>query len=300
MSLVECVPNFSDGRSPDVLAAIVGAIRDVRGARVLDMSQDPDHNRCVVTFVAPPDAATRAAFEAARTARDHIDVSRHEGVHPRMGAMDVCPFVPLQGGAMEVCVESAHELGRRMGAELAIPAFFYGEAASRPERRELPQVRRGGFEFLKSRIGRDPDYAPDEGPPVLHPTAGATAVGARRILIAFNVNLDSDDVGLARAIAREIREANAGLPGIRALGLALRRRGKVQVSANVCDFERTGLVKLFDEIERRAKARGVEVESSELIGLAPAAALDASIARRVRLSGFDPARHILERAIERR
>ncbi len=300
MNLVECVPNFSDGRNPDVLRALVGAIQGVRGARVLDTSQDPDHNRCVVTFVAPPDAATRAAFEAARMARALIDVSRHEGVHPRMGATDVCPFVPLQEAAMEVCVECAHELGRRLGAELDIPVFFYGEAALRPERRELPQVRRGGFEFLRSRIGSAADYAPDEGPDVIHPTAGATAIGARRILIAFNVNLDSDDLGVARAIAREIREANAGLPGIRALGLALRRRGRVQVSANVCDFERTGLVKLFEEIENRAKARGVNVESSELVGLAPAAALDASIARRVRLNGFDPARHVLERAIERR
>ena len=289
-----CVPNFSEGRRPDVLDAIVATLAGVAGVTVLDASLDADHNRAVATFAGAPGPAGEAAFRAIGEAAARIDLREHAGAHPRMGATDVCPFVPLEGTSMADCVRAAHALGARVGAELGIPVYFYGEAALRPERRALPDVRRGGYEGLAATLGRDPARAPDAGPARLHPSAGATAIGAREFLIAFNVDLDSDDLAVARAVAREVRESSGGLPGIRALGLALPSRGVVQVSTNVCDWRSTGLVRLFEEIEGRAAARGVAVRASELIGLAPRAALDAEVARRVRLRGFDPARHVVE------
>ncbi len=293
MALVECVPNFSDGRDPEVLTAIVAAVQGVAGARVLDASQDADHNRAVVTLVAPPERVVAAAFAAIGVATERIDLTRHRGAHPRMGATDVCPFVPLAGVRMEDCVRIAHALGERVGTELGVPVFYYGEAALVTGRRALPDVRRGGFEPLRAKVGSDPGYAPDAGPSALHPTAGAVAVGARGFLIAFNVLLETDDVSIAREIARAVRESNGGLPGIRALGLPL-ESGAVQVSMNVCDFERTGLVRAFEEIEALAGRRGVAIRGSELVGLAPERALDREIARRVCLADFDPDRHLIE------
>ncbi len=298
MNLLECVPNFSDGKDPHVLSSILGAIQRTSTAKILDASQDADHNRAVVTFVAEPEHAVVAAFEAISVARDLIDLRAHQGVHPRMGATDVCPFVPLDGVSMAACVEAARRLASQVGSRLGIPVFLYGEAARRPERRELPAVRRGGFEFLRERMGSDPRYEPDEGPAAIHPSAGATAIGARRILIAFNVNLDTSDLEVARKIAGGIRESNAGLPGVRALGLELKSRGRVQVSVNVCDPRRTSLIRVFDEVDDRARALGVRALSSELIGLAPASTLDADVARHIRLEGgFEP-RRVLERAME--
>jgi len=296
MALVECVPNFSEGRDRAVLEAIVAAIEGVAGVRILDASQDPDHHRAVVTLVAPPAAVGDAAFEGVRVATERIDLTRHRGVHPRMGATDVCPFVPLEGTRLADCGRIAHALGERVGGELAVPVYYYGEAATTPERRALPAVRRG-FESLRERVREGAaGHAPDAGPAELHPTAGAIAIGVRGFLIAFNVNLDTRDLAVAREIARAVRESSGGLPGIRALGLPLEKAGAVQVSMNVCDFERTGLVRVFEEVAALAREHGVEVRESELIGLAPERALNEEVARRVRLASFDPERQIVERA----
>jgi glutamate formiminotransferase len=295
--VIECVPNFSDGRDPALAAELAAAIRAVAGVRLLGWHSDPDHNRSVATFAGAPDDVRAAAFAAIACAAERIDLTRHVGVHPRLGATDVCPFVPLVPGDMSACVRAAHALGERVADELGIPVYFYGDAALRPERRDLPRVRRGGFEGLREALERDPTRAPDRGPARLHPRAGAIAIGARGFLVAFNVALESRDVDLARAIARAIRERDGGLPGIRALGLALESQGCVQVSVNLCEPERTGLVAVFTAIERLAAERGVRVRGSELVGLAPRVALDATIARAVRLPDFDPARDVLEDAL---
>ena len=297
--LLECVPNFSAGRDGALLDALASAVRGVAGAVLLDHSRDPDHNRSVLTFAGGPDAVVQAACAAARVATARIDLSRHEGVHPRMGATDVVPVVPLSGRDRAAAIAAAHAIGTQLGDALRIPVFYYGAAAPGEGERTLPAVRRGGFEALRAAIGSDPGRVPDAGPTdAIHPTAGATAVGVRPFLVAFNVDLDADDLAAAKAIAAEVRESNGGLPGIRALGLALPERGVAQVSLNVVDHERTGLVRVFERIEALARERGIGIRSSELIGLAPAAALDASIAARVRLAEFDPERHVLERRLE--
>ena len=266
---------------------------------MLDASQDPDHNRAVVTFVAEPDDAVVAGCEAMRVARDSIDLRSHQGVHPRMGATDVFPFVPLEEGDMGVCVRAARDLARRAGDSLGIPIFLYGEAARLPERCALPAVRNLGFEALGERIRVDPCFEPDAGPRVLHPSAGATAIGARTILIAFNVDLETGEIEIARRIAREIRESNGGLPGVRALGLRLPGRARTQVSMNLCDPSRTNIAQAFDEVDGRAHRLGTRAFSSELIGLAPASALNEEVARHVLLEGgFQPSR-VLEIALAR-
>ena len=296
--LVECVPNFSDGRSDDFLRTVGDAVERV-GARVLDASQDADHNRAVVTFVAPIEEAVGASFAAIELATARIDVTKHEGVHPRIGATDVFPFVPLGDTTIEQCTQLAHALGARVGDELSVPVFFYGAAARLPERRNLPRVRRGGLEGVRDRVrSGDPDDVPDEGPTYAHPTAGFCAIGARPFLVAFNVNLESDDVTAAQEIAREIRASSGGLAGIRALGMRLERAGVVQVSINLCDYRRTGLVRVFDEVARLAGERSIGIRESELVGLAPAQALDEDVARHVRLRDFDPMRCIVERRVE--
>jgi glutamate formiminotransferase len=298
MSRIECVPNFSDGRDPAVAADLRAHLCAVPGAKLLGWHSDADHNRSVATFAGEPGAVAAAAFAAIARARELIDVARHEGVHPRIGATDVCPFVPLAGSAMSECVRVAHALGARVGRELGLPVYFYGEAARSEERRELPAVRRGGFEALRAAIERDPARRPDEGPARLHPRAGAIAIGARGYLVAFNVNLESRDLALARSIARAIRERDGGLPGIRALGFELARAGCVQVSVNLCDPARTGLEAVFAVVERLAAERGVRVRASELVGLAPRCALDARIARAVKLPDFQARRDVLEDALE--
>lgn len=293
MERVECVPNFSDGRDPSVAAALRQALASVPGARLLDWHADPDHHRSVGTVLGAPDAVSEAVLRAVAEAVRRIDLNRHQGVHPRMGAADVCPFVPLDPLDMPACVALARAFGERVARELGVPVFFYGEAALDPTRRALPDVRRGGFERLREAIASDPRRAPDVGPCAVHPTAGALAVGARDFLVAFNVDLDSTDLDAARAIARRVRESSGGLAGIRALGLELRAVGRVQVSCNVCRPREVGLVPLFEAIEREARARGLAIHGSELVGMAPAWALDARVAARVALRGFDAARMCL-------
>jgi glutamate formiminotransferase len=292
--IVECVPNFSEGRQPEVVDAIVAAATGAGAVKVLDREMDANHHRAVVTFAGPIREVERAAFAAVATARERIDLNRHQGEHPRMGATDVLPFVPVRGASMEACVALARRVGRRIGEELAIPVFFYEEAATRPERRNLADVRAGEFEGLREKIGTDPARAPDFGPAHIHPTAGATAVGARFFLVAYNVNLASDDVKLAKAIAKKIRERDGGLKCVKALGFFLEDRKLAQVSMNLTNYQATSVERVYAEIEGLARAAGVEIRESELVGLAPRAALPDGVAARVKLAGFDPKKQILE------
>ncbi len=270
--LVECVPNFSEGRRPEVIDAIVSAMRAAE-ARIVDVQSDGSHNRCVVTLVAAPEAVVEATLAGARVATERIDLRHHRGEHPRMGATDVVPFIPFADLPMAVCVTLAHRFGARLFRELGVPVYYYGEAARIPERRELERVRRGGFEELADHI-TDPDRVPDEGPPVLHPTAGATAVAARIPLIAYNVNLRTADLSVAKDIARTIRASSGGMPNVKALGFALEDRGLVQVSMNLTDYRVTNLWQAFSAIRTEAEKRGVEVIESEIVGTVP---LDAAV-----------------------
>ena len=303
MPLVEFVPNFSEGRDRAAMESVCAAINSVADVRVLDLHMDADHNRSVVTFVAAPEAAVEAAVRAVARAAGLIDISRHAGEHPRVGGTDVLPFVPLAGMDMEACVRLAREAGRRIAHEIDIPVYFYGAAARTHARRNLEDVRRGGFERLRDEIAAVPARAPDEFAggkqgdlPRIHPTAGACIVGARDILIAYNVDLDSDDLSVARDIARAVRARDGGLTGVKALGLRLASRGVVQVSMNLIDYRTTGIAEAFTAVEREASARGIEVAGGELVGLAPRAAIDSIDPARIDtlLSGNDPARVTLE------
>ena len=294
-ALVECVPNFSEGRRTEVVDRIVAAAAGTPGVHVLDRTSDASHNRSVITLVGAGADLVEAAVRMGRTAQQLIDLREHTGEHPRMGATDVVPFVPVSGVTMAQCVELARECGRRFGDELGIPVFLYESAATRPERRNLADVREGQFEGLRERIGTDPTRAPDFGPPHIHPTAGATAVGARKFLIAYNVNLASPDVKLAKRIAKSIREKDGGFKCVKAMGFHLADRDLAQVSMNMTDYETTSLLTVYERIEALAAEAGVKPLESELVGLAPAAALPGDVARRIQLRDFDPDRQIIER-----
>lgn len=271
--LVECVPNFSEGRRPEVIEAIEAAIAGVPGVTVLDRHRDADHNRSVITFVGDLEAAREAAFRAIAKAAELIDLTKHKGEHPRIGATDVVPFIPLGDTSMRDCVRAAEALGEQVATELGIPVFLYEQAARRPERRNLASVRKGEFETLRGEIDSNPDRAPDLGPPRLHPTAGAVAIGARFFLIAFNVNLATSDVNVAKTIAARIRETGGGFDAVRALGFRLREQGVVQVSMNLVDFRKTSMATAYARVAELAREQGVEIVESELVGLAPEAAL---------------------------
>ena len=288
--LVECVPNFSEGRDGEIVAAILGAVRGVPGARLLDSSSDPDHNRTVVTLAGPPEAAGQAAFAAVACAAARIDLRTHRGEHPRIGAADVVPFIPLRGMSMADCAELARMVGRRIGEELDLPVYLYGEAALRSDGKKLSDIRKGGFEGLAAAIGVDPARAPDFGPARIGP-AGATAVGARGPLIAFNVYLASADLSAARSIAARIRASSGGFPALQALGMMA--GGRAQVSMNLTDYTRTSLPQAYRAVRAEADLLGVRIERSELIGLIPRAAAAGWDAEEVRLEKFSPER-ILE------
>jgi len=273
VEIVECVPNFSEGRRPDVVEAIVAAIGSVPAVRVLDQEMDADHNRCVITFVGDRHGVAEAAFRGAEKAVELIDMTLHKGEHPRVGALDVLPFVPVAGVTMEDCVALARQVGKRIADELRVPVYLYEAAATRPDRRALPDVRRGEYEGLKVEIETNPDRKPDFGPSKIHPTAGACIVGARPVLIAWNVNLRTTDVGVARRIAKAIRESDGGLPAVRAKGFELADRGLVQVSMNMVDYRKTSLAQAFEAIRALAATEDVEIEESEIIGLVPLDAL---------------------------
>jgi glutamate formiminotransferase len=284
--VVECVPNFSEGRDPRVVEGLVEAVESVAGALVLGTHVDPDHNRSVVTFVAPPEVVVEAAVRVVARASELIDLSRHAGQHPRMGACDVLPFVPVRGVGVEECVALAHEAGRRIWDELNIPVYFYESAALRPERRNLADVRRGGFELLREQIAAAPERAPDVGEPRVHPTAGACIVGVRPLLIAYNVTLKTGDLGVAKRIARAVRERDGGLLHLKALGFELESRGVVQVSMNLTSYERTNLHHAFEAVRREAEKLGVEVLASEVVGLVPRDALYAAAAHFLKLENY--------------
>lgn len=285
--MIESVPNISEGRRPAVLAACTEALRGVSGLRLLDVSADPSHHRAVLTYAGDADVLARASRALVQRAIALIDLRRHRGVHPRMGAVDVMPFVPLDGSTLEDCVALARRVGALLADEFAIPVFLYEAAATAPARRRLEDVRRGEFEGLRAKLA-DPAWTPDFGPAEAHPTAGAIAIGARLPLIAFNVVLATDRLAVAREVAAVVRERGGGLPGVKALGLPLPHRQLVQVSMNLVDYRQTPPAAAFEAVRHEAHARGVEVLESELVGLIPRAALAATTPEALRLRGFEP------------
>jgi glutamate formiminotransferase/formiminotetrahydrofolate cyclodeaminase len=286
--IVECVPNFSEGRRPEVIEQLVAAVESVDGTAVLDTHVDPDHNRSVITFVGGPDTIVEAAVRVAARAAELIDLRRHAGVHPRVGALDVLPFVPVRGVTLEDCIHLAHAAGARIARETGVPVFFYESAARRPDRVNLEDVRRGGFEQLRDEIATNPERAPDEGAARVHETAGACVVGARSLLIAYNVNLHTTDISVARRVARAVRGRDGGLRFLKALGFELRERGLTQVSMNLVRFEKTELHHAFEAVRREAERYGVRVAGSEIVGLIPQAALDRSADYFLQIENFSP------------
>jgi glutamate formiminotransferase len=277
--VLECVPNVSEGRDPDVVAALAEAVTGA-GATLLDVHRDPDHHRSVFTFLGAREVVGGAALALARAAVRLIDVRRHAGVHPRVGALDVLPFVPLRGSSMAEAVATAHAIGRTIAAELDVPVFFYGAAALVADRRELPALRAGGLDGLARRLADD-GWTADAGPSRLHRTAGAVIVGARDVLIAFNAVLTTADVGIARVLARAIRTSSGGLPAVRAIGVPLATRGLAQVSMNLLDYRATSPAVVAARLEHEARAHGVDVREYELVGCAPADAFAAPLGRPV-------------------
>lgn len=274
--LIECVPNFSEGRRPEVVDEIVRAVGSIEGVSVLDHTRDETHNRSVITFAGSAEPVVRAATAAVGRALELIDMEQHTGAHPRIGAVDVIPFVPLGTTRIEECVDLARRFGEQIAGRFGLPVYLYGDAALRPERRRLAEVRRGQYEAIRDEIGDRPNRAPDFGPSRVHPRGGAVAVGARKPLIAFNINLRSDDLGLAIKIANAIRESSGGMPAVQAMGVLLENPGQprmAQVSTNLVDWERTGIAAVVHEVRRLAGDAGTQIDHCELIGLAPAGAL---------------------------
>jgi len=296
LRLVECVPNFSEGRRPEVVTAIADSIAAVETACVLDTHVDQDHNRSVITFVGSPQCIVEAAVRAVAKAAELIDMRTHKGEHPRLGATDVLPFVPIREVTIEECVRLAHEAGERIAGELAIPVYFYEQAARRPDRKNLEDVRRGALELLREQIVTHSDRAPDVGASRIHETAGAIVVGARPVLIAFNVVLRSTDVRVAQQIARTIRARGGGLAYLKALAFQLHSKGLVQVSMNLVDYRVTGMTAAFDAVKREADKMGIEISTAEIVGLVPSDALDENAEYFSRLENFSAAR-ILENQI---
>lgn len=284
--IVECVPNFSEGCRQEVIREIVGSIEQVGGIKLLDYSNDQSHNRSVVTFIGEPEPVMEAAFQAARKAAELIDMSQHSGGHPRMGATDVIPFVPVSGISMEECVDMANRLGQRLAEELNIPIYLYEEAATKLERKNLSAVRKGQYEGLIEAI-REPERRPDYGPAEVHPQAGVTAVGARPPLIAYNINLDTGDVQIAKNIARAIRGSSGGFPSIKGLGILIEETGQAQVTINVCDPQKVPLNRVFELVKIEAARYGVQITDSEIVGLTPMDSLIDAAAFYLQLSGFE-------------
>lgn len=292
MPIIEAVPNVSEGRREDVLASLADAVTSSTGVSLLDLSADPSHNRCVLTIVGEADPLLDALLGLFEIATREIDLRRHRGVHPRIGAVDVVPFVPLRDTSMAECVELARRLGQTVADRFSVPVFLYGAAASRPERRALEEIRRGQFEGLAGKMASH-QWRPDFGPETPHPSAGVSAIGARGPLIAFNVNLETDDLEAARSIASTIRERDGGLACVKAIGVRLADRNLVQVSVNLTDYVRTPLHQVFSAIEQEATRRGIGIVESEVVGLAPMGAIVTAAADRLRLRGFS-ANQVLE------
>ena len=287
--LIECVPNFSEGRRPEVVDQIAGAIGQIDGVTVLDQTRDETHNRSVVTFAGRAEAVVRAATAGVGRALELIDMEQHTGAHPRIGSVDVIPFVPLGTTRLEECVDLARRFGEQIASRFELPVYLYGDAALRPDRRRLADVRRGQYEVIRDQIGTDPARSPDFGPLRVHPRGGAVAVGARKPLIAFNINLRTADLTVAIRIANAIRESSGGMPAVQAMGILLENPGRppmAQVSTNLVDWERTGIAAVVREVRRLAHDAGTEIDHCELIGLAPTGALLEVTADALGLSNF--------------
>jgi len=293
--LIECVPNFSEGRDPETIEAIVAPFRRRKGVVLLDSRADADHNRLVVSLAGSPGPIQDAVLEASRIAVKKIDMAHHRGGHPRIGAVDVIPFTPLRHTTLEDCVRMAHAFGRRLYKATRVPVYFYEAAALRPERRRLEMIRKGEYESLKSEILL-PERCPDIGEPKLHPTAGAVIIGARKFLIAFNVNLQTDDLTSAQQIARAVRASSGGLCHVKGIGLALEKRGLTQVSMNLVDYEKNALYRVLEMIRMEARRWGVAVAETEIYGMVPAAALLDTLSYYMQLSGFQ-SRQVVELAL---
>ncbi len=305
--IIECVPNISEGRNPGKIKKITDEIKKVKRVKLLDVESDRDHNRTVVTFIGEPSAIKKAAFSAIKKAGELIDMSKHHGEHPRMGAVDVCPFIPVKGVTMEDCIKLARELGKKVGQELDIPVYLYEEAARKPERKNLENIRRGEYEALPEKLKLE-EWKPDFGPAAFNPKFGAVVIGAREFLIAFNVNLKSDNLDLAKNIVRIIRHSGGlseikegekiRIPGVfktvKAIDVDARNKGYVQISMNLTDYKIDPLYIVFETIKRVAELCNVEIFNSEIIGLAPADAMKNVSIEYLKLQGFNGKKQIIE------
>ncbi len=295
--LIECVPNVSEGRRPEIIAAMADAVRHVAGARLLDVSSDPSHNRSVFTLAGDASAVEGAVLALAERAVADIDLRTQRGEHPRLGAVDVVPFIPIEGVTMADCVELAKTVGAAIAARHGVPIYLYEEASSNPARKNLEDIRRGEFEGLGAKMAT-PGWAPDFGPALPHPSAGATVVGARMPLIAYNINLATDRLDVAKKIAAAIRHSSGGYRFVKAMGVALEDRGLVQVSMNLTNFEKTPIFRVFETVKREAERHGVAVLESEIVGLVPSAALTGAAEFYLQLGRFSPDQ-ILETRLRR-
>ena len=294
MRLLECVPNISEGRDQDKIALIAEEVKKHTGIKLLDCSSDRDHHRSVFTFIGEPEATQDAAFSLAMKALDLIDMREHKGNHPRLGAVDVVPFIPIQGVQMEEAVQIAHEFGKGLGKR-GIPVFFYEEAATRPERKDLPSIRKGEYEGLGEKL-KDPEWKPDEGPDHFDPKSGATVVGARFPLVAYNINLKTKDLSLAKSIAKKVRFKDGGFPHVRAMGVDLREKRMVQVSMNLTHYRVTNIPKVYEFIKGEALKKGVEIGGSEIVGLIPLGVLEGVVQYYLKCQPFS-VRQIIEQQI---
>ena len=295
--LIECVPNFSEGRRSKVIEAIVAPFQQKKGCALLDYRADRDHNRLVVSLAGEPDPLQEALLEASKVAISRIDLNGHRGAHPRIGAVDVIPFVPLKNITMDTCVELARGFGQRYYEVTGVPVYYYEEAALRPDRRQLEVIRKGQYEALKEEIA-NPERHPDVGDAKVHPTAGATVIGARKFLIAFNVNLGTSNIEVANKIAKRVRASSGGLRHVKCIGLPLEDRGLVQVSINVVDYERNALYRVLELVRMEARKWGVSVRETEIYGMVPAAALLDSVSYYMQTADFDPSQVIELRLLE--
>ncbi len=287
VQLIECVPNFSEGRRKDVIEAIVEPFKKTKGCYLFDYRADEDHNRLVVSLVGQPEAICDALIEASKVAVAHIDLNTHQGAHPRMGAVDVIPFTPIKNITMEECVDLSHRFAQRFNEALDVPVFFYEASSVRPDRTRLEQVRKGQYEALKELVKTDPYRQPDVGAKDhLHPTAGGTVVGARKFLVAYNVNLNTDKLEIAQIIAKRVRASNGGFACVKAMGVALEGKGMVQVSMNIVDYEQTAIYRVLEFIRMEAARWGVTINGTEVYGMIPAGALLDSAAYYMQIDDF--------------
>jgi glutamate formiminotransferase/formiminotetrahydrofolate cyclodeaminase len=291
--IVECIPNFSEGRRTDVVEALAAALASTGDVALLDREMDAAHNRCVITVAGTPDAVAGGVIRAVGKAAELIDLRRHQGEHPRIGATDVIPFVPIAGMTIEECVALSERVAAEIANRFGIPVYLYEQSARVADRQDLACIRKGEFEVLREEISTNPDRRPDFGPAVIHPSAGATVVGARFPLIAYNVYLQTSDLKVAQAVARAVRNSSGGLRYVKALGFEIKERSQVQVSMNLTNFEGTPVFRAFEMVRREAERFGIAVASSEIVGLVPQSALNACTEYYLRLEGFNP-RQILE------